>query len=88
VCLVYLAFENYEIPKLHRCCQKMFIIQNLTFPPIRPITADHSGLAVFAHSNAGVRILLKALMSARLFCVCIVLCLGRGLATGRSPVRI
>jgi hypothetical protein len=49
--------------------------------------ADHSGraLTVFARSNAGIlgsNPIRGMDVCARLFCVCVVLCVGSGLATG------
>jgi hypothetical protein len=56
-----------------------------------PITVDALSKAwtVFALSNTGswVRIPLEAWMSLGVFCVYVVLCIGRSLATGWSPVQ-
>jgi hypothetical protein len=47
--------------------------------------ADHSGRAIFGRSNTGIvgsNPTRGMNVCVRLFCVCVVLCVGRGLATG------
>jgi hypothetical protein len=53
-------------------------------------SADDSGRAVFGRSNDGVTDLNPTWgmdVCVCLFCVCAVLCAGRGLATGWSPIQ-
>jgi hypothetical protein len=53
------------------------------------VTARSKTLTVFARSNAGIvnsNTTQGMNVCVPLFCVCVVLCVGRGLATGWSPV--
>jgi hypothetical protein len=60
--------------------------------PLGPITvaARSKAWTVFARSNAvvvGSNPTQGIDVCVRLFCICVVLCVGRGLATGWSPVK-
>jgi hypothetical protein len=59
---------------------------------VGPVTVDAQSTAwtVFGRSNTGIVCLNPTRgmdVCVRLFCVCVVLCVGRGLATGLSPVQ-
>jgi hypothetical protein len=77
------------------CCDTVWHLSNiLWYQGSQPVTvAERSKVCtVFARSEDGIvgSIPYKAWMFGMcmcLFCVCVVLCLGRGLATSRSPVR-
>jgi hypothetical protein len=84
LCNVYVTHLPYE-PDL----QLQIRIYYVFWWPIT-VAASSETLTVFARSNtrnAGSNLTPDIDICVRLFCVCVVLCSGRGLATGWSPVR-
>jgi hypothetical protein len=64
-------------------------VNSVPEPPIA-VAARSKARTVFARSNAGIMVsnLTKGVdVFVRLFCVCVVLCVGSGLVTSWSPVQ-
>jgi hypothetical protein len=68
---------------------RKFTWRQRSYAPIR-VAARSKAWTVFARLNAGIVVSNSTQgmnVCLRLFCVCVVLCVGYGLATGRFPVQ-
>jgi hypothetical protein len=71
-----------------RWCQSYFC--NTHNPPCNGLAGGGEGRSIFARSKAGIvgsNPTWGMVVCVRLFCVCVVLCVNSGLATGRSLVQ-
>jgi hypothetical protein len=80
----------------HLLSQEMYFMAMYIFELYQPLMADRSGRAVYGMNclcslerlNHGFELHSRhGCLCVRLFCVCVVLCLGSGLATGRSLIQ-
>jgi hypothetical protein len=72
----------------HRCNHKFRLIS--TISNCMPMTVAAQSWTVFARSNSGIVCSNPTQdmdVCVHLFCVCVVLCVGSGLATGWSPAQ-
>jgi hypothetical protein len=84
-----LIFVQSQMTPVHVLKQHFF---NFHLSIIQPITvaARSKAWTVFSHSNTGIvgsNSTWAMNVCVPLFCVCVVLCVGIGLATGSSPVQ-
>jgi hypothetical protein len=89
---IFLQFLVVIVPEMNGAVTQLFSNCLLYVGNIRPIriAARSKARILFARSNAGIvgsNPTQGMEISALSFCVCVVLCVGTGFATGSSPVQ-
>jgi hypothetical protein len=86
---LYRNARNYSAQGSLYYCLYIFWPMWVVFRPIR-VAALSGAWTIFVHSHAGIMVSSPTRgmhVCVRLFCVCVVLCVGSGLVKGWSPVQ-